>query len=1161
MAELAIAVVASAGAQSAVLAAGYTAATAALAGQVAFALGSMAGAALMQSRQQIRGPRLDDKRVEVDGYGQSIPEIYGSGRMRCEVLWASDRVETKHRSGGKGGPKRTSYTYHVNAIARACRGPIEAWGRIWANGTLIYDPNGWPLTDERIVREDDLRLYLGTEDQLPDPTYEGGVGTGNAPAHRGYAYFSVANFQLEKFGNQVPVFEAEVFKKASITGGWTSESLAPHFIDFRARDYIDTALPWVDAGGVLWILAFDASFDTIIVSGEAGNWAATMQEHAIAWPFATAYGNEYMNSDPYSMPICVDPNPANPYVWTAGEALYNPGSGWVKDTYLWRFNTGTSAIDGARIPLSSPASGAVSFVPDTAPGRSGKVWTLYDGDASGQWGVAEIDAVSLAVTQHPLGLTAESMAVGIMIDTANERMLIPIRNLLADADAIQVYTLSGGTPTFEQSIPAGVGERYGETSFTAFPGGFGLTARDDDDTLVASYHIWDWNATYGTYVMRPKVLYQGTDSFSMAAAPVCVADYANDRWLVGGVNDGGGSEIEIREFDTLRVIGRESTAEFAAFPMLGVGAGGTFWMLGDDDVLYQYVPTVVAGLPEMLDDVVTQICERHGLSEADIDVSELASEEVHGYLIGSAMSARAKLEQLAGAHFFDVTESEDKIAFRMRGRAPVATIDDADVIAGSEEGFRHERNPDLELPRQVTVRFVSSDNGEYDSEVQPAFRRVSGATAETSVDLAQLMSPDRARRIAHAHLYAAHLGRQTARRRLPMAYSDLEPTDVVNVPVAGELRTMRIKGKRESSIAVDFDLVLEDASVVAQLAQGAARAPVIATVIGRLGSAGLVLLDLPPLRESDNQLGRYVAAYPLDPDAWGGAIAYLSTDGGVTWSEAATFNVAATVGFLATQLDGVTLSGPVPANEDWADVLWWDEDSQIDVEMHSGTLASATEAQVYAGQNAAVIGHGDEAEIIGFRDVTLVASRTYRLSGLLRGRRSTRVRQHVIGTSFVLLDSTGGVRFVPLTLQALSTGHTMRAVASGEAVSEGTDYSSDFRGRSVLPLHPTLVQGERDGSGNLSVTWLPQNRFGSEWLDGMSVPLDEPVESYRVRVYASASSTTVKREEVVTSATWAYSAADQIADFGTAQDPVYLSIAPLSELLGYEDLAYATGAV
>jgi len=76
-----------------------------------------------------------------------------------------------------------------------------------------------PQTDDsaRLVQEnpafwsglaDDITLYYGTQDQLPDPLIESFEGVGDVPGYRGTAYVVVTRLKLGDFGNRVPNFEA-----------------------------------------------------------------------------------------------------------------------------------------------------------------------------------------------------------------------------------------------------------------------------------------------------------------------------------------------------------------------------------------------------------------------------------------------------------------------------------------------------------------------------------------------------------------------------------------------------------------------------------------------------------------------------------------------------------------------------------------------------------------------------------------------------------------------------------------------------------------------------------------------------------------------------------------------------------------------------------------
>ncbi|MEO0637005.1 MAG: glycoside hydrolase/phage tail family protein [Pseudomonadota bacterium] len=57
-----------------------------------------------------------------------------------------------------------------------------------------------------------MRVYLGSETQLPDPLIEAKQGFGKAPAYRGMAYVVLEDFPLESFGNRIPQLSFEVIR-------------------------------------------------------------------------------------------------------------------------------------------------------------------------------------------------------------------------------------------------------------------------------------------------------------------------------------------------------------------------------------------------------------------------------------------------------------------------------------------------------------------------------------------------------------------------------------------------------------------------------------------------------------------------------------------------------------------------------------------------------------------------------------------------------------------------------------------------------------------------------------------------------------------------------------------------------------------------------------
>ena len=164
-----------------------------------------------------RGPRLDDRRVQVSSFGVSIPLAFGSVRMAGNVIWAKDleEVETETENG-KGGLSQTvvSYTYFGTFAVLLCKNRIRGIRRIWADAVLIY--NG--TLDNPDAQALDFVWYPGTEDQLPDPTMEASLGVGNVPAYRGFAYVVFKRLALERFGNRIPSITVEVVCE----GEWSS---------------------------------------------------------------------------------------------------------------------------------------------------------------------------------------------------------------------------------------------------------------------------------------------------------------------------------------------------------------------------------------------------------------------------------------------------------------------------------------------------------------------------------------------------------------------------------------------------------------------------------------------------------------------------------------------------------------------------------------------------------------------------------------------------------------------------------------------------------------------------------------------------------------------------------------------------------------------------
>jgi hypothetical protein len=162
------------------------------------AIDSAAITALTPARAQ--PSRLAGLKVQASQEGAPIPIVYGRFRVAGQVIWGSkfQEINKKRTVGGKGGQRVVERSYSISFAIGLCEGPIDGIGKVWANGNLI---------DLSTVPH---RLYLGGEDQMPDPLIEALEGMDNAPAYRGLAYIVFEDMPLGPYGDRLPQMSFEV---------------------------------------------------------------------------------------------------------------------------------------------------------------------------------------------------------------------------------------------------------------------------------------------------------------------------------------------------------------------------------------------------------------------------------------------------------------------------------------------------------------------------------------------------------------------------------------------------------------------------------------------------------------------------------------------------------------------------------------------------------------------------------------------------------------------------------------------------------------------------------------------------------------------------------------------------------------------------------------
>ena len=540
-----------------------------------------------------------------------------------------------------------------------------------------------------------------------------------------------------------------------------------------------------------------------------------------------------------------------------------------------------------------------------------------------------------------------------------------------------------------------------------------------------------------------------------------------------------------------------------------------------------------------LAEIVSDICLRSGLTSDQIDVSRL-TDEVNGYAIAHIQTARACLEPLQSAYFFDAVESDGKLKFIPRGQASVADIPEDDLAAhdaGSQmpDNLATVFQQETELPREVLVNYFETESA-YASGIQYDRRLVGHAQQILTLNLSMSLSATKAKQIAAVALWNAWMGRNTFQAMVSRKYAQLEPTDVVTVHKGAATHTARIVGKNEAKGIITFDLARENVGTYTQTLPAVSQNAPNQSIVP-IPSSDMELLDIPLLRDADDGPGFYVAASPAqDPSYWHGMSLYRSVDAGASWG---LFGPAV----LSPSAMG-TASG---ALGDFHSGNIFDESNSVTVVLlDGGALSSVSELLVLSGANAALLGD----EIIQYKNADLTAAHTYRLSGLLRGRRGTEwaMAGHVSGERFVALSSalvriSDGTADIGLT-------RSYKGVTSGTLLADAVAESFADTGRCLKPYAPVHLGGGRDASGNLVIQWIRRSRLGGEWRNNVDVPLGEASEAYEVEIWDSAFTTLKRTITGLSSPAASYSATNQTTDSGSPQSSIGVRVYQLSATIG-----------
>jgi hypothetical protein len=496
------------------------------------------------------------------------------------------------------------------------------------------------------------------------------------------------------------------------------------------------------------------------------------------------------------------------------------------------------------------------------------------------------------------------------------------------------------------------------------------------------------------------------------------------------------------------------------------------------------VPIVGEGVP--LSEIVEDICLRAGLAADQIDVAEL-TDIVVGYQVANIGTARAALEPLRAAFFFDAVESGDVIRFVKRGGDPVARITYNDLGAGNEdpgELIEPDRAQETDLPAEVVISYAAL-SADHQTGTQRSQRIVTRSQQRIAIEIPVVLPDQTAAAIADVLLADAWTSRTGRKIALTRKWCHIEPTDVIELNDGEFEYRCRVADKEEDGPVVR--LVLRDEALATYSPESrSTNTPGGGGAVRIDGPTRLELLDIPLLTGTSSTPGLYMAAAGFRP-GWRGARVFRSTGG--AFAPVLDIKRAATIGYTIDALPNFRGGNIV------------DRLNAVTVEMLSGTLESITRAALLRDGNTAVLGD----EVIQFQTAELIADRTYRLSGLLRGRLGTEqfINVHGSGDRFVLLDSRISRAQDDATRAGLASNY--KPVTVGQSLDETAPQSFVNTQAALKPLSPVHLRVVRTDGGQYLASWIRRTRLDVGWIDGADAALYEKFERYRVTVLDGAS--------------------------------------------------------
>jgi len=557
---------------------------------------------------------------------------------------------------------------------------------------------------------------------------------------------------------------------------------------------------------------------------------------------------------------------------------------------------------------------------------------------------------------------------------------------------------------------------------------------------------------------------------------------------------------------------------FEVSPVAGATSGT--WVGIYVDVFMIKGATVPPANSIFLADIVADIHDRCGIDASAYDVSEL-TDVVAGLILAGEYTGGDAINTIRSPYFFDRYEADKKIWYPKRGAPVVGTLTIDDLVEAPDV---QDRKQAIEYPKKLHLTYQHAASG-Y-APVKATYTRSSPdarVVGEVTTQVPVVFDEDQAAQIVHKMFKVSYAEAEgEVKLSVPESFIWSTPTDCWGLVLHGSVKRLRVESAEHADGVLSWTLKHDRQSAYTSNLTGV---PIPAPTLPPstiTGSTVLAVLDISGRVDSEDDLN-LLYAVTGGMDAWYGAVVQRSLDGGANYVNAATINRASIIGYL---LDDVA-----NASEDYTDNT---NTVRIELYRDSQTLESYTDAQFLSEEGAFALEKPDGSfEILQYRDAFIDSTGAISLHTLHRGRLYSIPSAHTAGALFVMLD-----RATHVNAQSAWIGQdlTHRAVSFDQSAELAAEQTATYVGRSQIEWPIASLVLTRDGSNNITATWAPRHRFGTE---------DAPIASINFQGYRVTLS-----DGVLPAATFDTTSPTFTYDASALGAPVTVTISSLNRITG-----------